>query len=258
MKGKYTTISLDRILDPEKPIRENLSQETVKDLTTSIKQIGIINPLIVKEEDDNYRLIAGHRRLVAAGIAGLTEAPCIVVKVKGVTSEIIKLQENLIRDSISPIDWANHLAHLKEQHKLDNAKIAKMLGMSESWVSQHLQILEYPTLLLEALKTNRLAFSSARELAQIRDPQKRDAYTNHAIRGGITPALATRWRKEANREPIDQTPQHPRPEGTPPPEPAPTPPPACVVCGEAIKPEQSMTLTIHKNCQPQPETPTSN
>lgn len=257
MKGSYTKISLDRILDPENPLREDLSQESVKSLTTSIKELGIINPLIVKESGDNYELIAGHRRLVAAGIAGLTEAPCIVVKAKGMSSEVIKLQENLIRENINPIDWANHLDHLKKQYNLENAKIAEMLGMSESWVSQHLQIKEYPDVLLEALKADRLSFSSARELAQIRDPNKRDSYIKYAIKGGLTPALATRWRKEANREPIDQTSPHPSLEETPPPSSEPTPIPICTVCREAIKPGESITLTIHERCQPQPDTPTS-
>ncbi len=258
MKGKYTKLSLDRILDPEKPIREDLSQESVKDLTASIKGIGIINPLIVKKSGDKYELVAGHRRLVAAQIAGLTEAPCLVVEASGIDVEVIKLQENLIRENINPIDWANHIAHLKEQYKLQNAKIADLLGMSEAWVSQHLLILEYPASLLDALKADRLSFSAARELAQIRDPKKRDLYINHAVRGGITPALATRWKKEANREPIDQTPQHPRPEETPPQSPIPASPSPCIICGEAIKPEEAVTLTVHLKCQPQelPPAPT--
>ena len=158
MKGKYKVISLDRIIDPEKPLRGDLSQESVKDLSDSIKQIGIINPLIVKEEGDNYELVAGQRRLVGAGIAGLTEAPCIVAVVEGISGEVIKLQENLVRDSINPIDWANHLAHLKEQYKLDNAKISELLNMSVDWVDQHLKILDYPALLLEALTADKMSF----------------------------------------------------------------------------------------------------
>jgi len=253
MKGKYTKISLDRILDPKQPLRNDLSHESVKDLYVSIKQIGIINPLIVKKSGDNFELIAGHRRLVAAHIAGLTEVPCMVVEAKGITGEVIKLQENLIRDDINPIEWAKHLDYLKKQYKVENVKIADMLGMSEAWVSQHLQILEYPKLLLEGLEADRLSFSAARELAQIKDKKKRDVYVKHAISGGVTPTLAVRWRKEANREPT-MTALKAEVQGT-----TPTPnlnPPQqtkCKVCGEVIEEEDSMYLNIHRQCQPQKE-----
>ncbi len=251
MKGKYKTISLDRILDPEAPLRSDLSQDSVKELTSSIKQIGIINPLIVKKSGDNYEIVAGHRRLVSAGIAGLTDAPCIVIKAKGMTGEVIKLQENLIRDNINPIDWAHHLAHLKQQYNLENANIAKMLGMSESWVGQHLQILDYPEPLLNALQTETMSFSSARELVQIKDPAKRDLYIKHAVRGGITPALASRWKKQANQEPVNESQKTQTNDDKPPENPEPTVLPECPICMEVIKPEDELRLTVHAHCGPQ-------
>ena len=254
MKGKYKTLSLDRILDPEQPLRGEITPESVKSLTASIKQIGIINPLVVKKSGGNYELIAGHRRLVAAGIAGLTEAPCIIVDAKGMSSEVIKLQENLVRDNINPIEWANHLAYIKKQYKIDNAKIADALGMSESWVGQHLQILEYPKLLLEALKNDKLSFSAARELVQIRDTTKRDVYVNHAVRGGVTPTLAARWKREANQEPLEPLEPIRTPEETPSTQTDSEPHPECAICAEPIKPEDEMRLIIHSHCGPQPAT----
>lgn len=249
MKGKYQMISLDRLLDPERPLRDDLTHESVKDLTNSITQVGIINPLVVKKKDDNFELIAGHRRLVAAGCAGLTEAPCIVIKATGMKGEVIKLQENMARDEINPIEWAKHLTYIKEQYKLDNVKIAKMLGMSESWVGQHLQILEYPPQLLEAVSTEQIAFSSARELAQINDPKKREIYISHAIKGGLTPTLAARWRKEANRQPLNQTEgEGGEGEGDYPsfePEPF-----RCALCEKVIEAQDMLTLTVHRNCRP--------
>lgn len=255
MKGKYQKITLDRILDPEQPLRNDLTHESVKDLTNSIKQIGIINPLVVKEKGKGFELVAGHRRLVAAGCAGLTEAPCIVVKAEGMKGEIIKLQENIVRDEINPIEWAKHLAYIKKEYKLKDEKIAKLLGMSTTWVNQHLQILKYPPTLIEALESERLAFSSARELAQIKDPRKRDVYINHAIRGGLTPALAARWRKEANRQPLKQTGGTEGEEDTQPPDLDPEILTNCALCGEGIKPLDAVYLTVHTECQPKKPTP---
>jgi len=250
MKGEYKQIPLDRIKDPERPLREDLSPESVQDLVASIKKVGVIEPIVVRETKEGIELVAGHRRLMAAEIAGLTEIPCIVVKAEGMEVEVLRLHENIVRDKISPIDWANHLHHLKSQYNLESAKIAELLGMSEAWVSQHLQILDYPTPLVEALKADKISFSAARELAQIRDPQKRESYIGHAIRGGITPALAIRWRKEANREPIAPNSTPPADQGTPPTEPQPTHEPVCPICGEAIPPAEAVTLTVHNRCQP--------
>lgn len=249
MKGTYQTISLDRIHDPEYPLRGDLSRESVKDLALSIKQVGIINPLTVKKKDKNYELITGHRRLVAAGVAGLTEAPCILIKVKGIKGEVIKIQENLARESINPIEWAKHLSYLKKQYKLDNTKISEMLGMSESWVGQHLQISDYPASLLEALDKEQVSFSSARELAQIKDPKKRDIYVKHAVRGGLTPALAIRWKNEANRQPLKQSGGSGEGEETTTPSYEPEKK-TCPVCDKEVRIEDMIMLTIHKQCQP--------
>jgi len=251
MKGKHKTISIDRIQDPEAPLRSDLSHEAVDDLVQSIKRIGIIEPLIVRKVGDDFEVIAGHRRLVASEIVGLTEVPCIVVEMDNEEAEIVKLHENLNRSDINPIDWANHLYHLKQQYQYSTAKLAEILGMSEAWVSQHLGILEYDPALLEGLKHNLIAFSSARELAQIKDPKTRGVYVKHAIVGGVTPKLAARWRKEANREPMkDQTvenvvPQENEEDSTL------TVLPICPVCDHEIKPEEELRITIHQSCQPQ-------
>lgn len=250
MKGKQKTIVLDRIKDPVAPLRSDLSHEAVQDLTESIKRVGIIEPLVVRKKDGDFEIIAGHRRLVACGIVGLTEAPCIVVDVDDEKAELLKLHENLNRTDINPIDWAFHLVHLKKQYQYSTAKLAKMLGMSEAWVTQHLAIKDYDTPLLEGLKHNTIAFSSARELAQIKDPKKRGVYIKHAISGGITTALAVQWRKEANREIMDDKPATGQAEATPQPSPEPETLPVCPICSIEIKPEEQVTLVVHKTCQP--------
>ena len=256
MKSRYQIIPLDKILDPELPLRSDLSPESVADLVASIKQVGIIEPLVVAKKGESFEVIAGHRRLLAATIAQLATAPCMVTEVEGLTADILKIHENLARAEINPVDWAKHLDHLKSQYTLSNAKIAEILGMSEQWVDQHLAILRYSPELLDALTANRLAFSSARELAQIRDPKKREQYTDYAVRGGVTPALAAKWRREANIPTLQQTPI----EGGENPElshPTATNDPECPVCGEPVRLEESITLIVHHFCRPAPRASSS-
>ena len=254
MKKNLRNILLDRIKDPDRPLRSNLTPESVDDLVFSIKEVGIIQPLVVTESDGGYELIAGHRRLLAAEIAGLVEAPCIIVDAKDLDKEVLKMHENIAREDINPIDWANHLAYLKQRYHLSDAKLAELTRFSETWVRQHLDILNYPVEVLQSIKEGTLSFSAARELAQIKDPVKRQVHVKAAVRGGISPAMAVEWRKRANAEtPTPQT-QEINQEDSQNTINNTILQNICPVCGEQIPYEQMVTLIVHTNCQPQRQT----
>lgn len=252
MKQIVKMVQLDRIKDPERPLRTNLTPESVDDLVFSIREVGIIQPLIVCESGDDYELIAGHRRLMAAEILQLIEVPAIIVDVKNLDKEVMKMHENIGRQDINPIDWANQLAYLKSQYGLTSAKLSEMTGFSESWVSEHLEILKYPPEVLVAIRNGTLAFSAARELAKIKDKTKREVYVKAAVRGGVTPTMATRWKMEANREEIRQ----PEELNTITSQNYQTYPPAieslCPVCGKQIPFNEIVTLQVHSDCVPKP------
>lgn len=225
--------------------------ENVTDLVASIKQVGIIEPLVVVKKGDDFEVVAGHRRLFAASIAGLTQVPCLVHEVTGLNLEMMKLHENMGRSDVRAIDWAAHLDYLKREYKITDDKIAEMLGVSPSWVNQHLAILNYPEYLRGALAQGHLTFSAARELSQIRDEKKREIYTHHAVKGGVTPTLAAQWRRQANQSP--PTPENQEvaapEEGNTQPEYIPYP--ICPVCKEEVPLEHNMTIQIHDYCKPQ-------
>jgi len=244
MKAKYQLISLDLITDPANPLRGEITPESVIDLVSSIKQVGIIEPLIVAKKAKLYEVIAGHRRLVAAKIADLTEVPCLVTKTKGMEAETLKLHENLARVDISPIEWSKHLHHLKTKSKLDNKQLAKKMGRSESWVSQHLTISTYPPSLIAALEDGTMSFTAARELAMIKDTNTREMYIKFAVKGGISPTLAVQWRQKANRELDRATDQQAPADGEP------EAPPQEPLCQEEVKPHEHVTLVVHDRCQP--------
>ena len=248
----YEQISLDRILDPERPLRSDLSPESVEDLVVSIRQVGIIEPLVVARKGKNYELIAGHRRLVAAEIAGLATAPCIIKEVKGLEAEILKLHENIARNDINPIDWANHLAYLKSHYELSIAKLSEILGVSDAWVSQHLDILNYPPELRSALRNDQIAFTAARELNLIKDSRKKRQYVEYAVKGGVSPSLAARWRKEANLPSYQTVSTQETPDQQQVGSENLTNEMTCPICGEVIPIEEAITLTVHHKCRPLP------
>lgn len=256
MSQQYKLLPTDLVKDPARPLRSNLTPESVNELVESIRQVGIIEPLIVNQTGKTFEVIAGHRRLLAAEIAGLTVIPAIIKDVKGMDAEILKVHENLARQSINAVDWAKHLAYLKTTYGLADDELGKMLGMSRVWVIEHLAILNWAPEMIEAVRAGKLAFSSGRELAGIKDDNKRRVYTDSAIKGGITPTLAKRWKLEANTPAI----QYPDNDRTPDASSnSPLPPeinPDCPVCGLPVPLSELVTISIHHQCRPAPVIPT--
>lgn len=250
MKPKYSTIPVDRIADPETPMRTDMTPESVADLVASIRQVGIIEPLVVVKKGDDYEVVAGHRRLFAAGIADVTQVPCIVHEVSGMELEMLKLHENMGRAEISAVDWATHLNYLRQTYKVSNIKIAEMLGVSVSWIDQHLAILGYPESLRTALARGELSFSSARELSAITDKRTQEVYINHAVKGGVTPTLAAQWKRQANSRPPVQEGQEVDPLPVDSSLPQYNMFPICLVCGEEVPLEHNLTIQIHDYCKP--------
>lgn len=244
----FKIISLDLIDDPERPIRQDLSPESVQDLVMSIKQVGIIEPIVVKPRGDRFEIIAGHRRAVAAGIADLVQVPCYIVNATKEQGELLKIHENLYRADVKPSDEANHFKYLIEHHKLSPVRLAKLINKSESYVADRLAIFNYPPELRHALDSGQIKFSVAREFARLDDLPKMREYLKYAVLNGITASLSRQWVLDFKRsqEPVNQQL-----------EPAHVANPAtgiiehlstCIYCGKPINLREANVVYIHDRC----------
>lgn len=254
-EADFKIISLDLIDDPERPIRHDLSPESVEDLVLSIRQVGIIEPLVVKPKGKRYEVIAGHRRLVAAGIANLAQVPCYIVSVTNEQGELLKIHENLYRANVRPSDEAEHFKYLIQSHKLSPVRIAKLIGKSESYVTERLAIFNYPPELRFALDNNQIKYSVAREFARMEDVGKMREYLHYAIRNGITPALARQWVIDWRRsttgpsagevEVVVEGGEAPKIESFS----------TCIYCQKPIKLNEANVVYIHDNCLKETQKP---
>jgi ParB family chromosome partitioning protein len=190
---EYKLISTDLIDDPEQPIRTDLTPASVEDLILSIKQVGLIEPLIVKLVKNRYEIIAGHRRLFACRIAKVLQVPCHIHKASNEQTEMMKIHENLYRAAVSPSDEAKHYSYLIDKHKMTPIKIAQLITKSPAYVTDRLGILEYPDFLLDAMKRGKISFSVAKEFAKFEDIQQMRTATYYAMRGGMTSEMAKKW-----------------------------------------------------------------
>ena len=197
-RAEFKVVLIDKITDPARPMRSDLSPESVQSLTSSIRQLGVIEPLVVKPVGDRFEIIAGHRRLLASELADLVEVPCYVVRVSDETADLMKIHENLQRKEISPIEEGKYFEYLVLTYHWSAEKIAKMIGRSDAYVYARMAIDEYPEDLRDALEAGQLSIGVARELAQVDDDDTRAQYIDYAIKNGITSTVAEQWKREYN------------------------------------------------------------
>lgn len=196
----FQLISLDLIDDPEQPMRSELTPESVAELVMSIKQVGIIEPVVVKPAGGRYEVIAGHRRTFASRLAKIPEVPCYIRKANNEQTEMLKIHENLYREDIKPADEAKHYAYLIDKQHMSPAKIAQLISKSHAYVSDRIAILSYPDFLKQALDNGEINFSVAREFAHFDDLTQMRQAVYYAKRGGMTQEMAHKWVQDYKRD----------------------------------------------------------
>ena len=161
--------------NPQQP-RKYFREETLTELAESIRQHGILQPLSVRRIGTNYELIAGERRLRAAGLAGLSEIPCIVMQMDDKESGLAAMIENIQRQDLHYIEEAKGICLLMEKWVMSQEQVAQVLGKSQSAVANKLRLLRHSEKVLEKLREKGLTERHARALLKLEsDTQKLQA-----------------------------------------------------------------------------------
>lgn len=123
--------------------RRNFDEEAIEDLSNSIKEYGVIQPIIVTKQDNYYKIVAGERRWRASKKAGLTEIPAIVRDYDEQRNNEIALIENIQREDLNPIEKATAIRELLDKYNLTQQKLADKLGISRRGLANTVRILIY-------------------------------------------------------------------------------------------------------------------
>lgn len=159
-----TTVAVDAIVvNPYQP-RKEFSDEKIGELAESIRIHGIIQPLLVREWNGQYQLIAGERRLRAAKLVGLTEVPVVIKDFSDQTMMEIALVENIQRENLNPIEEAEAFRRLMDEFSLTQEDVAKKVGRSRSAVANTLRLLNLPQEVRDDLAQGTLTMGHARAL----------------------------------------------------------------------------------------------
>lgn len=162
-------ITLDRIVPSPNQPRKTFYEQTISELAESIKQHGVLSPIIVRPSGSKYEIIAGERRFRAAGQAGLKEIPAIIKKASNGDARIISLIENIQREDLNDIDRASALRELKANLGVTWEEIAKRLGLSKQRILDLVGLLDLPDEIKEDIRQKKLSERHGRALRQLLD-----------------------------------------------------------------------------------------
>ena len=160
-------VSIGSIITNKFQPRKKFDQDSLEDLTKSIKERGVIQPLIVrKSQRDEYKfeLIAGERRLQAAQKAGLHEVPIVVIEANDLKSLELAIIENVQRNDLNPIEEANGYKRLIEEFSYDQEQVSKFIGKSRSHISNSLRLLNLPKDVLSLIEEGKISQGHAKVL----------------------------------------------------------------------------------------------
>ena len=147
--------------------RKNFDKENLKELTNSVKERGVIQPIIVRQSADyknKYEIIAGERRWLAAQNAGFHEVPVVITEADDLKSLEFAIVENVQRHDLNSIEEANGYQKLIDKFEYDQEKVAKFIGKSRSHVSNCLRLLTLPKQIIDLIETNKLSQGHAKVL----------------------------------------------------------------------------------------------
>ncbi|MGN1322835.1 MAG: ParB/RepB/Spo0J family partition protein [Bacilli bacterium] len=186
MESQVQNINIDLIIPNRFQPRLSFDEKALNELAESIKQHGIIQPLIVRQLADKYEIIAGERRYKAATLAGLSTVPVIVTNLSDAKSAEVALVENIQRKNLSSIEEALSYKRKIDKDNLTQEQLAKLLGLSQSTVANRLRLLNLSNEVQDALLKEKISERHARSLLQISDKNKQTELLNRIITERLT------------------------------------------------------------------------
>lgn len=182
----YQNIPIDQIIaNPHQP-RSEFNEEALDDLTASIKMQGILSPLLVVENDDDYILVSGERRLRAAKRAGLKEVPVLIRNLSNREMAEIALIENIQRDDLLPLEEARGYADLMQNFGITQGELAEKVGKSRSHIANTLRLLQLPETIQGLLNEGKLSAGHARALLSLEYSDDQEKLANEIIRKSLS------------------------------------------------------------------------
>ena len=177
-------LKINEIEPNKEQARKLFDEEAIEDLASSIKEYGVIQPIIVSKKDNYYEIIAGERRWRASKKAGLSEIPAIVRDDNDQRNKEISLIENIQREDLNPIEKARGIKQLMDEYNLTQQKVAEKLGKSRSSIANTVRILNLDERVINLALEGKLTEGHCKSLMAIDDSERQYKMAQYIIESG--------------------------------------------------------------------------
>lgn len=180
------SLDIKKIVPNSKQPRKHFKDESLNELAQSIKEKGVIQPILVsKNKDGSYSIIAGERRWRAAAQAGLKKIPVIIKEADDRNTLEIALIENIQREDLNPLEMADAFQHLMTTYKLTQEELSEKIGKERATVANYLRLLRLPEEIKRYLIDDKLSMGHARAILSIEDLKKQIELANAIVSDGL-------------------------------------------------------------------------
>ena len=186
IEGDVLYVNIEKIKTNQNQPRKVFGQEKLDELAQSIKRYGIVQPLVVTKNKDNYDLIAGERRLRAARSIGLSEVPVVIKEYDEQSKSEISLIENIQREDLNRLEQAQAYKELLDKYNLTQEQLAKNLGKSRSSITNTLRLLNLTDKVKEYIKNDELTEGHCKVLASIQNEELQNLLAQKIVDNGMS------------------------------------------------------------------------
>ena len=186
MEGQVIQVNIDDIIPNRFQPRIAFDEKALNELASSIKEHGIIQPLVLRKLGKKYEIIAGERRYKAATLAGLQTVPAVISNIDDNKSAEVALVENIQRRDLTPIEEARSYKNLLDKGYLTQEQLAKKMGLSQSAISNKLRLLNLDNSIQQALLDNKISERHARSLLTLTDKEEQKKWLDKIIKERLT------------------------------------------------------------------------
>ena len=172
--------------------RKTFNEEKLKELANSIKENGVIQPLIIRKAQNGYELVAGERRWRAARIAEIKKVPCIIRNFDEKQNMIVAIIENMQRENLDPIEEALGLNEMIKRFEFTQEQVSNALGKSRAYIANSLRLLKLPEKIQNMIIEGRISAAHGRTIITIKDEKKQIEVCDKIIRNGLSVRAAER------------------------------------------------------------------
>ncbi len=193
-------INIHDIMPNANQPRKVFNEEKIEELSESIKEHGIIQPIVVRKKENGYEIVAGERRWRAAIKAELTQVPCLLRELSDEQNMLIAIIENMQREDLNPLEEAEGLNQMIVSFGMTQEQISKSVGKSRPYIANSLRLLKLPEYIKESLAEGKLSAAHGRTLITIENEELRKSLCEKIIAEGLSVRATEKLVSEIGRD----------------------------------------------------------